>query len=361
MRKYLWLAWLLLVGSALFLVGCGSSQTPPAGSSAGSISLTGAGATFPYPLYSKWFAEYSQVNPEVSINYQSIGSGGGIQQLKAGTVDFGASDAPLSDDELKAMPQPVIHLPMTAGAVVVAYNLAELKQPLRLSGPVLADIFLGKITSWDDPKITGLNPNLRLPTRPIAVVHRSDGSGTSYIFTNYLKAVSNEWSDKVGAGKSVNWPVGIGGKGNEGVTGVVKQTPSAIAYLELAYAQQNKIPYAQMQNQAGRFIEPTVASTAAAAAGAAAQMKEDVRISIVNSPGRDAYPIAGFTYILIYREQADRTEGQALVNFLDWAVHAGQQYAQPLAYAPLPAAVVQLNEAALKSVTVNGQPMQAGK
>lgn len=341
-----------LAGLIMFLAGCaGGPRVAPGGEGAGGVlTLTGAGATFPYPLYSKWFAEYAKKYPQVRINYQSIGSGGGIQQLKAGTVDFGASDAPLSEEEMRQMPAPVIHIPTVAGAVAVAYNLPELKQPLRLSGEALAGIYLGEITRWNDPKLTALNPGANLPGLPIAVVHRSDGSGTTYIFTHYLAAVSKRWAGRAGAGKAVDWPAGIGGKGNEGVTGVVKQTPGAIGYLELAYAVQNRLAYAQLRNQAGRFKAPDINTTTAAATGAVAQMQQDIRVSIVNAPGQDAYPIAGFTYLLVYQQQRDKAKGMALAQFLDWAIHAGQQFAAPLYYAPLPAEVVTLNEAALKAV-----------
>jgi phosphate transport system substrate-binding protein len=330
-------------------------------SSPNAIYLNGAGATFPYPLYSKWFEEFGNTHPDVRINYQSIGSGGGIKQLQAGTVDFGASDAPLSDDEMKGMPHPVVHLPMVAGAVALAYNLPGVATGLNLSSGVIAGIFLGDITKWDDPKITALNPGMKLPALPVAVAHRSDGSGTSYIFTNYLAAVSPVWKSKVGSGKSVNWPAGIGGKGNEGVAGVLKQTPGSIGYVELAYAEQNKLPYASVQNKAGKYIAPSIASTTAAASGAVAAMKKDVRVSIVNSAGADAYPISGFTYILIYKEQQNAKKGKALVDFLNWAIHDGQQYAEPLVYAPLPDTVITIDQSILKSVTANGKPLLSGE
>lgn len=316
---------------------------------AAAMSLTGAGATFPYPLYSKWFDVYHKERG-VAISYQSIGSGGGIQQLKAGTVDFGASDAPLSDQEMKEMPAPVVHVPMIAGAVVIAYNLPGVPKGLKLSGDVVADIFLGAIKRWNDPRIVSPNPRVTLPNLPIAVAHRSDGSGTSYIFTSYLSAVSPSWAKRVGAGKAVSWPVGIGGKGNDGVAGVVKQTPGAIGYVELAYATQNKLPYAYIRNRAGQFVEPTIATTTAAAAGSVKAMQKDVRVSIVNAPGNDAYPIAGFTYILFYQRQSNADKGRALASFLRWAVRDGQKYAAPLLYAPLPREVVALDEAKINSM-----------
>ena len=319
------------------------------------INLNGAGATFPYPLYSKWFAEFGLAHSDVRINYQSIGSGGGIRQLKAGTVDFGASDAPLSDEEMKEMPGAVVHIPTVAGAVVLAYNLPNVPKGLRLDADIVAGMFLGEVTRWNDPKIIKLNPRLQLPNRPVTIVHRSDGSGTSHIFTSYLAAVSPTWKTKVGSGKSVNWPVGIGGKGNEGVAGVVKETQGGIGYVELAYAEQNKLAYAYIRNKAGYFIEPTIASTTAAASGAAEAMKKDVRVCIVNASGRFAYPIAGFTYILVYQNQADTTKGKAVVDFLRWAIRDGQQHAEALLYAKLPESIVKLNEAALKTIISGGK------
>lgn len=312
-------------------------------------TLTGAGATFPYPIYSKWFDIY-QKTAGVSINYQSIGSGGGIQQLKNGTVDFGASDAPLSNGDMQTMPGPVVHIPTVAGAVVLSYKLPGVGTGLKLSGDVIAGIFLGQITRWNDPRIAGLNPGARLPARAIAVAHRSDGSGTTNIFTNYLKSASPAWAKQVGAGKSVNWPVGIGGKGNEGVAAIVQQTPGAIGYVELAYAVQNHLAYAFVKNRAGAFVQPSVASVTAAAVGASKAMQRDVRVSIVNAPGAKAYPISGFTYILVYQHQRDAAKGKAVVNFLRWAIHAGQQYAPGLLYAPLPRSVVTIDEAKLRSI-----------
>jgi len=357
-RRLLWPVLLALVTAAL-LAGCAKRSQQEAPATPGALTLTGAGATFPYPLYSKWFAEYEKVAPTVRINYQSIGSGGGIQQLKAGTVDFGASDAPLSDEEMKAMPAPVVHIPTVAGAAVIACNLPGRAQRLRLTPEAIAGIYLGEIKRWRDARITASNPGVKLPDLAIAVTHRSDGSGTTYIFTHYLAAVSKTWADRVGAGKSVDWPVGIGGKGNEGVTGVVKQTPGAIGYVELAYAMQNKLAYAEVRNAAGKFIAPTVASTTAAAAAAVGAMKKDVRVSIVNASTPTAYPIAGFTYLLVYREQKDRAKGEAIAKFLLWAVHDGQKYAPPLLYAPLPLGVVALDEAAIRSLTHGAKPLIA--
>jgi len=347
-------SWALVVVLSVLIAGCAREAQGPA---TGQLTLTGAGATFPYPLYSKWFSEYAKVNPQVRINYQSIGSGGGIQQLKAGTVDFGASDAPLSNEELKSMPGPVVHVPTVAGAVVIACNLPGGPDELRLTPEIIAGIYLGEIKRWNDRRIAAANPGARLPDLPVAVAHRSDGSGTTYIFTHYLAAVSKAWADRVGAGKSVEWPVGIGGKGNEGVTGVVKQTPGGIGYVELAYAVQNNLASARVRNAAGNFVKPTLATTKAAASGAAETMKKDVRASIVNAKAADAYPIAGFTYLLVYRDQANRAKGEALVNFLDWATHDGQRLAEPLLYAALPPDIVTINEAALRTIRFQGKPL----
>ncbi len=339
------LKWERILGAGLV----GAALLATASLSWAASSLTGAGATFPYPLYSKWFDVYQREH-KVAISYQSIGSGGGIQQLKAGTVDFGASDAPLSDQEMREMPAPVVHVPMIAGAVVIAYNLPGVQKGLRLSGDVVADIFLGNIKRWNDTRIASLNPGAKLPNLAVAVAHRSDGSGTSYIFTSYLSAVSPTWKTRVGIGKSVNWPAGIGGKGNDGVAGVVKQTPGAVGYVELAYATQNKLAYAYLRNRAGRFVEPSIASTTAAAAGSMKAMQKDVRVSIVNAPGKDSYPIAGFTYILVYQRQQKADKGRAVTEFLRWAVRDGQKYAAPLLYAPLPKQVVSMDESKIKSV-----------
>ena len=321
---------------------------------AGAVDLSGAGATFPYPIYSKWFDVYGQ-NTGVHINYQSIGSGGGIKAMQEQTVNFGASDAPLSDAELKAMPAPVVQFPTVAGSVAVAYNLPGVAKGLHLDAEMMAGIYLGEITKWNDSRIAALNPSVKLPDLAITTAHRSDGSGTTYIFTHYMAAISKTWATKVGSGKSVNWPVGVGGKGNDGVAGVVKQTPGAIGYVELAYALENKISYAYLRNKAGRFIEPTIASTTAAAAGSLGAMKKDIRVSIVNASNKDAYPIAGFTYILLYKEQTDAVKGKAVVDFFWWAIHDGQKYAEPLVYAPLPFTVATLDENILKTITVNGQ------
>jgi phosphate transport system substrate-binding protein len=345
-----------VVALLALVAGCG--QRAPQQPGARAVSLNGAGATFPYPLYSKWFSEYHTANLQVQISYQSIGSGGGIQALKTRTVDFGASDAPLSDEEAKAMPAEVVHLPTVAGAVAVVYNLPGVKA-LRLEGATLAGIYLGEITRWNDSKLAALNPGAKLPDLPITVAHRSDGSGTTYLFTSYLAAVSPEWGKRAGAGKSVSWPTGVGGKGNEGVAGAVKQMPGTIGYVELAYAEQNKLATAELRNAAGAFVAPSVESTTAAAAGAVEKMKLDVRVSIINSPAAGAYPISGFTYLLVYRDQPGETKGKALAEFLQWAMEEGQQYAAPLDYAPLPAGAVAINQEAIRSLTFQGKSLVA--
>ncbi len=300
--------------------------------------LTGAGATFPYPLYSKWFDAYA-TKSGVKINYQSIGSGGGIRQLSEQTVDFGASDAPMSDDEMaKAKGGAVLHIPTALGAVAIVYNLPDLGAPLKLTGDVIAAIFQGQITKWNDARIAALNPTAKLPATDILVVHRSDGSGTSYVFTDYLASVSPAWAAKPGKGKEVQWPVGLGAKGNEGVAGQVKQTPGAIGYVELAYATQNKMSMASVKNAAGEFVAPSIASVTAAAAGAAGKLpaNTDYRISIVNAPGAGAYPISSFTWIIAYVKQADAAKGKKLTDFLRWALADGQGMESALDYAPLP-------------------------
>lgn len=311
-------------------------------------SLTGAGATFPYPIYAKWFDTYA-TQKGVRINYQSVGSGAGIRQLKNKTVDFGATDAPLSNAELGVMPGPVVHIPTVAGAVAVTYNLRGVGSGLRLSGPVVADMFAGKITNWSDARIRGLNPGRTLPNQGITIAHRSDGSGTTNIFTNYLKAVSPSWARTVGAGKAVSWPAGLGGRGNDGVAGIVKQTPGSVGYVELAYAVQNRLAYATLRNRSGKFVAPSVAGVTAAAVGAAKAMQRDVRVSIVNAPGANAYPISGFTYILMYRN-GNAAKTAQLKTFLAWAMGPGQRYATPLLYAPLPRSVISMNQKTLRGI-----------
>lgn len=320
---------LLLVALLLGLTSAASAAT----------LINGAGATFPYPIYSKWFDLYHRAHPELQFNYQSIGSGGGIRQFQARTVDFGASDSPMTDEQIKASPGKVVHIPTVLGAVVLAYNLPELTAPLNLSGPVVADIFLGVIRKWNDPKVAALNPGVALPTKDILVAHRSDGSGTTFVFSDYLAKVSPAWLQKVGRGTSLNWPTGLGGKGNEGVTGLIKQTPGAIGYIEKAYAVQNKLAMANIQNKTGEFVAPTTMAVTAAASGAAIPV--DFRVSITDAPGKGAYPIASFTYLLIADPAKDPVKGKAIVGFLKWAMTMGQTFAAPLHYAPLPSAVVQ--------------------
>jgi phosphate transport system substrate-binding protein len=317
-----------------------SGTAPPTVASRGGVDLTGAGATFPQPIYSKWFSDYA-AKTGIKINYQSIGSGGGIRQLQEATVDFGASDAPMTDEDMaKAKGGPILHFPTVLGAVVLTYNVPELAQ-LNLSGDVIADVFLGKITKWNDTRVASLNPGVKLPARDILVVHRSDGSGTTFIFSDYLTAVSPSWASGPGKGKELKWPVGLGGKGNEGVAGQVKQTPFTLGYVELAYANQNKLPVAKVKNAAGKFIAPAIASITAAAAGAVEKLPPttDYRLSIVNAPGADAYPISSFTWILVYQRQADAVKGKKLVDFLRWALSEGEASASALDYAPLPASL----------------------
>jgi phosphate transport system substrate-binding protein len=302
------------------------------------MMINGAGATFPYPIYSKWFDEYAKVDPSVRFNYQSIGSGGGQKQILAQTVDFGASDGPMSDDNLSKAPGKILHIPTVAGAVVLTYNVPG-NPALKLDGDTIAGIYLGQVKKWNDPKLTALNPGAKLPDQEIVVVHRSDGSGTTFIFTDYLSKVSGEWKQKAGNNTSVNWPTGIGGKGNEGVSGQVKQTPGAIGYVELIYALQNKMAYAEIKNSAGQFVKPTIESVTAALA--TANIPDDFRFSMTNAPGNDAYPIAGATWLLVYEQQKDAAKGKKLVDFLKWALTKGEGMAKDLNYAPLPNEVQQ--------------------
>ena len=310
--------------------------------------VNGAGATFPYPLYSKWFSEYAKIDPSVKFNYQSIGSGGGIKQITAQTVDFGATDKFLTDAELKAAPGKLLHIPTVLGAVVVTYNLPGVATGLKLSSEVVADIFLGKVTKWNDPRIAADNPGIKLPAQPIIVVHRSDGSGTTSIFTDYLSSVSPQWAAKVGKGASVKWPVGLGGKGNEGVAGQIKTIKNAIGYVELAYAVENKLTFASIKNKSGAFVTPSIASTTAAAAGA--KIPADFRASLVNQPGKSAYPIVGLTWLLVYEKQKDPAKGKKLVEFLNWSLRKGQKMAAPLLYAPLPQEVVKNVEKTIQRI-----------
>ncbi|HVI24240.1 MAG TPA: phosphate ABC transporter substrate-binding protein PstS [Myxococcales bacterium] len=322
---------------------------------ASKLLINGAGATFPFPLYSKWFSTYNKMHPDVRINYQSIGSGGGIKQVTEKTVDFGASDAPMSDEELSRA-QGIQHIPTVMGAVVLVYNVPGL-QSLRLTPETLAGIFLGKISNWNDPALAKDNPGAKLPDTPIAVAHRSDGSGTTYSFTDYLSKVSAQWKSGPGTGKSGNWPAGLGGKGNEGVTGLVKQNEGGIGYVELAYANQNKLPVAEMKNHDGTWVKPSLEAVSAAAAKA--QIPDDYRISITDQPGKDAWPISTFTYLLVYKDMPDAAKGEALLQFLWWAAHDGQKLASALEYAPLPAPVVSKVESTLRKLTVQGKAVLA--
>lgn len=325
------------------------SAAPPAGESA-VVQINGAGATFPYPIYSKWFDEYHKAHPNAQINYQSIGSGGGIRQLTNQTVFFGATDGPMTDEQLNGAPGPILHLPMVLGADVPVYNIPNLSADLRFSGPLLADIFHGKVTTWNDPALAKLNPGVALPSTAITVVHRSDGSGTTFIWVDYLAKVSSEWKTKVGVAASVNWPVGVGGKGNEGVAGLVQQTPGSIGYVELIFALQNKIAFGSVQNAEGEFVRASVESVTAAAAGASAQMPADFRVSITNAPGKGVYPVSSFTWLLLYEDAKDKAQAKIMVDFVKWALSDGQTFAADLGYAPVPAAVVQSELAVLARV-----------
>jgi phosphate transport system substrate-binding protein len=359
MKSYLraapFLAGLLIVVLAtLPLAGCGSSG----GDSSAEVRLQGAGASFPAPLYQKWFSEYNKITPNAKFDYQSIGSGGGIKQISARTVDFGASDAPMKDEELKGAPGELLHIPTVLGAVVLTYNLPSVSTDLKLTPDAIAGVYLGKITRWSDPAIAGSNPGVTFPDAAINVVRRSDGSGTSYVWTDYLSKVSAEWKEKIGAGTMVNWPaIGVGAKGNEGVTGSVKSTPNSLGYVELIYAEQNKLPYASVKNSAGEFVKPTLESVTAAAAAAANQIPDDLRVSITDASGQGAYPISSFTYFLVYKNQDDQAKGNALVKFLWWSIHDGEKMAKDMLYAPLPTEVIAKAEQKIKSITSQGKPL----
>lgn len=344
------------------LVSCGGGGSTSGSDSTSSASgnddaLIGAGSSFDNPLFSKQFSEYNKTTG-LKVNYQSVGSGAGISQLTNKTVDFGASDAPMNGKQDSALTAPAIHIPVTAGAVVLSYNLPDVKDTLKLSPDVLAGIFLGTITKWNDPKIAAINKGVKLPATGIVIAHRSDGSGTSNIFTTYLAKVSTDWNTKVGHGSSVNWPVGLGGKGNEGVAGLIKQTPGAIGYIELAYAIQNSMPYAKMQNKAGNFITPSIASVTAAAN---IQIPPDSKVSLTNTDAADGYPISGFSWVIIYKEQnynnrsADRAT--KLLKLISWMIHDGQQFSGALNYAPLSPAAVSVGDSILKSATYAGKPI----
>ena len=325
--------------AALLLAGCGPKEQT-------SLQINGAGATFPNPIYSKWFDAYGKVHPNVHINYQSIGSGGGIKQLTAQTVFFGASDMPMTDDQLKGAPGAILHFPTVLGGVVPVYNVGGVT--LRFTGPLLADIYLGKVKKWNDPAVAKINPGAALPASDIIVVHRSEGSGTTFIFCDFLSKTSPEFKQKVGASTAVQWPTGVGGKGNEGVTGLVKQTPGAIGYVELIYALQNKIPFGAVQNKAGTFVTASLDSVTAAAAGVT--VPDDFRVSITNAPGKDVYPVSSFTWLLVQEAPKDVQRSRILVDFIRWALTDGQKYAAQLGYAPLPKEVVALELEAVKRV-----------
>jgi phosphate transport system substrate-binding protein len=360
------------------------SQLQEQGGAAGgqAITINGAGATFPFPLIDTWRVEYQSVNPSVNINYQSIGSGGGVRQFTERTVDFGASDAPLTEAEVQGLPSTPVHIPETIGSVVAAYNIPGIDKGLKLTGPVLADIFAGKITRWDDPRIIELNSGLSLPSADIVTVHRSDGSGTTFIWTSYLSQVSPEWNQTVGAGKSVQWTVGLGASGNEGVSNTILSTPNSIGYVELTYALTTNMDYASLMNSAGNFVEPSVTSTQAAVQNAISMNgtgngtnsstssatislpggdQSWTHISLLDAPGADSYPIASFSYLLLYKELSTNIDtmqkAQALAEFVNWAITEGQQFASPLHYVPLPDSVVQHNQQTLRSLTFNGQPV----
>jgi phosphate transport system substrate-binding protein len=342
--------------TALVAAACGGGAPPQQSASAdapaagSTVQINGAGATFPNPIYSKWFSEYTKVHPNVRINYQSIGSGGGIRQLSAQTVFFGATDTPMTDDQLKSASGQVLHLPTVLGAVVPIYHLPGVAD-LKFTGPLLADIYLGKITKWNDPAIAKVNPGAKLPATDIVVAHRSDGSGTTFIFVDYLSKVSPEFKTRVGANASVNWPVGVGGKGNEGVSGVVSQTPGAIGYVELIYALQNKISFGAVQNAAGEFITASPEAVTKAAAGAT--IPPDFRVSITNAPGAGAYPISSFTWILLYQMPSDTARSKMMVDFMKWALSDGQKFATDMGYAPVPESVIQQELTALATVKVS--------
>ena len=318
------------------------------------LLINGAGASFPYPIYSKWFSEYNKKNPTIQINYQSVGSGAGIKQATEGTVDFGASDGPMKDEQIKAYADKhssgILHFPTVLGAVVPTYNIPGVTGTLNFTPEALAGIFLGKVTKWNDPLIAGANKGAKLPANDIVVVHRSDGSGTSYIWTDYLSKVSDEWKSKVGTNASVNWPVGLGGKGNEGVTGLVKQTPNSIGYVELIYAAQNKVDYGSVKNSSGAFVKADLAGVSAAAAGAAKEMPDDFRVSITNPPGKAAYPISSFTWLLIPEKFSDAAKRDAMKGFLKWALTDGQGMVEDLSYAKLPKSVVDKELKAISKV-----------
>ncbi len=353
---------LALAFAVIFQLACsGDPVGKNSGTSeGGAVQLQGQGASFPKPMYEKWISEYGKLHSNVRLDYQSQGSGAGIKAIQNQTADFGASDAPMSDEDLKKAPGEILHIPTVLGAVVLTYNMQGATQPLRFSPDVIVDIFLGKIKKWDDARIKADNPNVTLPANDITVVYRSDGSGTTQVFTDYLSKVSPEWKQKVGTDKAPKWPdgIGVGAKGNEGVTGQVKNTPNTIGYVELAFAKNNALPIAVIKNSAGNFVEPTLEAVTAAASESAASMPETLHQSITNASGANAYPISSYTYILIYKDQKDAAKGKALVDFLWWCLHDGEKYVKELLYAPLPPDIVKRAEAKLNTITSGGKPVR---
>ena len=345
------LLWVALFAVAL-AAGCAKKAGTPSEAGPTTIQLTGAGSTFIYPAMTQWISDYQKAHPNVRINYQSIGSGGGIQQVKAGLVDFGASDAALNDDQLKTMP-PLVQIPESAGPVCLTYNLPQVKEQLKLTSALVADIYLGKVKNWNDPALRKVNPGVNLPNEPIIVAHRAEGSGTTNIFTTYLSAVSPEWAKKVGHSISVAWPVGLGGKGNEGVTGVIQQNPGGFGYIELAYALSNHLPVALLENRAGKFVAPSAAGTKAALAAFADSLSKDVRNPVVDAPASapDAYPICGLTYLIVPKQAKDPSKGRELAGFIRYILTDGQEVASTLDYAPIPSSIAQLDENLLNQTT----------
>ncbi|MBI3895148.1 MAG: phosphate ABC transporter substrate-binding protein PstS [Acidobacteria bacterium] len=328
---------------ALISISCGEQAAKP-------VLINGAGATFPYPIYSKWFDEYHKLHPEIQINYASVGSGAGIRQMLVSTVDFGASDGPMTDEQLAQANVPILHFPTVLGADVATYNIPGVQQELNFTPEAIAGIFLGKITKWNDPLIARENPGIKLPDAGIVVIHRSDGSGTTYIWTDYLSKISSEWKEKIGKETSVNWPVGLGAKGNEGVSGLIKQTPNSIGYVELVYAIQNHLPYARVRNAAGAFVKADLATISTAAAETATSMPDDFRVSITNPPGQEAYPVASFTWLLIPGKITDAAKREAIKSFLRWMLTEGQKFAEDLAYGKLPPDVVEKEMEAISMI-----------
>jgi phosphate transport system substrate-binding protein len=341
-----WMCVCAAVAIGVVTTACGGGS---GADGSGAVQITGAGATFPYPIYSTWTAEYSRLHPNVRINYQSLGSGAGIRQLTNRTVFFGASDQPMRDEQLANAPGTILHFPTVLGSVVPIFNLPGITE-LQFTGPVLADIAMGKITRWNDPALVQLNPGVSLPDVALTWVHRSDGSGTTFVWVDYLAKVSPEFKERVGVDASVNWPTGVGAKGNEGVAGLVRQTPGALGYTEPAYANQTNIPFGSVQNAAGRFVKSSPAAVTAAAAGAAADMPADFRVSITNAPGEEAYPIASFTWMLFYEDPDNKAHARAMVEFMRWALTDGQRFATDLGYSPLPENVVQMELKALDRI-----------